>query len=145
MSENLKNPKPFDVVLGGNNPPKTKSIKYKKKLTETNNKVPFNSSTKSNHIEDSSISLANSSDSPFIGCFTILKWLFYGLGAYSMFTDSGDGFFLSIYNIASGAFFFGLINPSLAIRFGLPKSRWTITLIYLPIIIIYNLLTSSNP
>lgn len=98
MSDNSNTPQPFDVVLGGNNPPKRKSIKSNNNLSKTNSKVISNPSTKYNHTEDSAVLIANSSDSSLVGCFTILKWLFYGLGAYSMFTDSEYGFFLSLYN-----------------------------------------------
>ena len=53
MSESLNNPQPFDVVLGGNNTPKSKSTtkkvekpKLKKKIDSTDNKNKASSPTK---------------------------------------------------------------------------------------------------
>ena len=75
MSESSNNPQPFDVVLGGNNPPKNKSTekkvekpKLKKKADSTDNKSKASSTTKikqssnTNHAENISTSKSSTED-----------------------------------------------------------------------------------
>lgn len=169
MSDNSNIPQPFDVVLGGNNPPKKKIEKPElKKIIDT--KVTSNSSSKkinlsskqstsSGNVEkpedytSASESTSTTSNSELedtsSGCLVIFKWLFYGWITYAWFTDSDSGvnysFYESISSLSSLAWILGLFSPSFVIRFGLPRNRWTITAIYLPICIIAGLLASSNP
>lgn len=120
MSESSNTPNPFDLVLGGNNPPKRKSGNEKSSISELE-------------------------QSPG-GCLVILKWLFYGWITSTILTDSNPyfnhGLANSIGSLAASAWILGLFCPSLVIRFGLPKSRLAVTAIYLPIYIISTLVSS---
>lgn len=177
MSESSNTPQPFDVVLGGNNPPKNKSIKRKIEKPILKKKTVSNT-VNNNSLKDQSLSSKQSTESIDVeqsedytqyyasnsqsvsktstseledssnGCLVIFKWVFYGCLTFAMFTDPDPnlnfGFFDSVGSLATDAWILGLLHPSLAIRFGLSRSRWTVTAIYLPICIIAALFSSNS-
>jgi serine/threonine protein kinase len=72
---------------------------------------------------------ASESDADLAGCAILLRWIIWPGLAWEAFSSGGIG------TLCSAAWILGLINPSMVIRFGLPKNRWIVTLIYLSLAI----------
>jgi hypothetical protein len=155
MAENSNNhPRPYDVVLGGNNPPVkvSRGSTGKQSSQAQTSSVRVNTGLAGEQSSQSQVSPTQSSDveknsereTSTVGGGTFLRWIFwFGVTIFYFINPKTNGSpFESIANTCLIAWVIGLINPNWTIRLGLPKSRWTVTLIYLTIAVIYILLSS---
>jgi hypothetical protein len=154
MAENPNNqPRPYDVVLGGNNPlakvstgatgkqstqAQTTSARVNTNLTGEQSSQSQGAPTQSSTVEKSS-----ELETSTVGGGTLLRWIFwFGVAVFYFINPETNGSpFESIANTCLIAWVIGLINPNWTIRFGLPNSRWTVTLIYLTIAVIYMMIS----
>jgi len=155
MAENPNNqPRPYDVVLGGNNPPAKVSTgatgKQSSQAQTTSARVSTNltgeqsSQSQASPTQSSTVEKSSELETSTVGGGTLLRWIFwFGVAVFYFFNPETNGSpFESIANTCLIAWVIGLINPNWIIRFGLPKSRWTVTLIYLTIAVIYMVIPS---
>jgi len=156
MTENPNpnhHPRPYDVVLGGNNPPvKVSRGATEKQLSQAQtSSARVNTSLAGEESSQSQASPTQSSDlektsereTSTVGGGTLLRWIFwFGVAVFYFINPETNGSpFESIANTCLIAWVIGLINPNWKIRFGLPNSRWTVTLIYLTIAVIYMMIS----
>lgn len=135
MAENQ--PRPWDAVLGGNNPPAIASTFENKKQ-----QAPVQTEQVNNIAQN--LSSPSTEDTNLAGCTTFIKWVFWFLLTVGYFNTPEMSFVESIEGLWGSAGVIGLLSPSLVVRFGLPRSRWTVILIYLAPALVLGAISSPN-
>jgi hypothetical protein len=154
MAENPNNhPRPYDVVLGGNNPPvKVSSGSTGKQSSQAQTSSARvntglageqSSQSQASPAQSSTVEKSSELETSTVGGGTLLRWIFwFGVAVFYFINPETNGSpFESIANTCLIAWVIGLINPNWTIRLSLPNSRWTVTLIYLTIVVIYMMIS----